>query len=69
MDNSKFRSNLLQLEQKRILRTKKEIGIENGIGIEKRNKKSSQLRTKNVALSSLRREMKIFGLIGEKKML
>jgi hypothetical protein len=39
---------------------KKEIGIENGIGIEKSNEKSPQLRTKNVAFLSLRREKPCF---------
>jgi hypothetical protein len=40
--------------------TEKEIGIENGFGMGKSNKKSSQLPTKNVAFLSLRREMVIF---------
>jgi hypothetical protein len=36
---------------------KKEIGLENGIGIDE---KSPQLRTENVAFLSLRRENKLF---------
>jgi hypothetical protein len=41
---------------------KKEIGIDNGIGIENDNEKSPQLRTENVAFSSLRRENNHFTL-------
>jgi hypothetical protein len=43
---------------------KKEIGIENRIGIEKDDEKSSQLRMKNVAFSSFRREK--FSSLGRK---
>jgi hypothetical protein len=46
--------------RKNKLRMKNEIGIENGIEIEKDNEKSFQLWTKNVAFSSLRRKNTFF---------